>query len=86
MTFDTLLFIKDTKTGIKRSRTRIGAYQLSVIKYPERLYEAAIIDDDTNFVVLPGFPYAQGDTVMPGLEPEQVTGIMHKLRSIAGPQ
>ena len=86
MTFDSLTFIKDTKTGVVRSRTRIGEYQLSVIKYPERLYEAAIIDDATNFVVLPGFPYAENDTVMPGLEPEQVTGIMHKLQCIAGPQ
>ena len=86
MTFDTLEFIKDTNTGIARSRTRIGDYQLSVIKYPERLYEAAIIDDATNFVVLPGFPYAEDDTVMPGLDAQAVTGIMHKLHSIAGPQ
>ena len=54
VTFDNLIFRTDPD-GVSRARYGFGKFQLSVILEPgKKLYEAAIFDEQKNFVQLPG--------------------------------
>lgn len=82
--FEDLQFVEDPDgIPIKRARATYGAYELSVIlEEPKTLYEAAILLEG-HFVQLPGIHQKEND-IIPGLTPENVTGIMRKLQSITG--
>ena len=84
-TFADLKF-NEVNTGHFQATMQFGAYQLSVVLLPQStLYEAAIFDDD-QFVQLPGihpdFYNDWSDNVVPGLMPNDVSGIMKKLKTI----
>ena len=75
--------------GLVQAKVQFGKYQLSVIKEDLKdWYEVAIFDDDM-FVQLPGIHPSYGDDwgddVIPGLMPEDVSGIMNKLETLQGP-
>lgn len=82
--FEDLQFVEDPDgIPIKRARATYGAYELSVIlEEPKTLYEAAIFLEG-HFIQLPGIHQKNND-VIPYLTPENVTGIIRKLQSIAG--
>lgn len=86
--FDNLVFV-DSPEGIKRARYGFGKYQLSVILEPgKNLYEAAIFDEQKEFVQLPGIHRIPTDEedfvddVIPYLNEDSISGIMLKLQSI----
>lgn len=88
MTFNDLTF-EEVRTGHFQAKMQFGNYQLSVVLLPGKtLYEAAVFDQDM-FVQLPGIHpnYYEdfSDDVIPGLLPEDVTGIMYKLKTLQGP-
>ena len=89
VTFDNLIFRTEKEDGIARARYGFGAYQLSVIKIPEKkFYEIAIFDEQKNFVQLPGIhpqPIDEDDyvdDVIAGMTPEEINGVIAKLQSI----
>ena len=87
--FNTLNF-KPVRPEHWQAKQQFGRYQLSVILEPGKtLYEAAVFDDDL-FVQLPGihpnYYEAFSDDVIPGLLPDDVSGIMHKLKMLEGPK
>jgi phospholipase C len=89
MTFNDLTF-EEVRTGHFQAKQQFGRYQLSVILEPGKtLYEAAVFDDDL-FVQLPGihpnYYEAFSDDVIPNLLPDDVSGIMHKLKMLEGPK
>jgi len=89
MTFDDLTF-DEIRTGHFQAKMQFGKYQLSVVLLPGKTqYEAAVFDDDM-FVQLPGIHpdfYADfSDDVIPNLLPDDVSGIMHKLKMLEGPK
>ena len=88
VTFDNLIFRTDPD-GVARARYGFGKYQLSVILEPgKKLYEAAIFDEQKNFVQLPGIhrhPEYEDDfvdDVIPFLNEKNITGIMRKLQFV----
>lgn len=90
MRFEDLTFAGSPE-GIKRSRTKFGRYELSVICEPgKHVYEVAIFDELGDFVQLPGIHRTPTtdeefvDDVIPYLTAQEVTGIMLKLATISG--
>lgn len=90
MRFEDLKF-EESPEGVKRSRTKFGRYELSIICEPGKsLYEAAVFDQHGDFCQLPGIHRTPEhdedfvDDVIPYLSPEQVTGLMLKMTCIAG--
>lgn len=86
-----MLKFKDLKfesspEGVQRARQKFGPYELSVILEPgKKFYEAAIFDEQKNFIRLPGIHInSSKDDVIPYLNEENVSGIMLKLYSITG--
>jgi len=89
MTFDDLTF-DEIRTGHFQAKMQFGKYQLSVFLLPGKTqYEAAVFDDDM-FVQLPGihpdFYEDFSDDVIPHLLPDDVSGIMRKLKMLEGPK
>lgn len=83
--FDDLVFTTDPLFDIKRARMTIGQFVLSVILEPSKsLYEIAVFDKDGEFVRLPGV-HNSDDDVVPYLSEEDVSCIIRKLQSVAGP-
>tara|TARA_R110000851_G_scaffold4150_2_gene16993 strand:- start:975 stop:1247 length:273 start_codon:yes stop_codon:yes gene_type:complete len=79
----------EIRNGHFQATEQFGQYQLSVVLLPGATkYEVAIFDDDM-FVQLPGIHPSYGDDwgddVIPGLMPEDVSGIMNKLETLQGP-
>ena len=78
------LDFEEIRNGHFQATEQFGQYQLSVVLLPGAIrYEAAIFDDDL-FVQLPGIHPNYNDDwcddVIVGLMPEDVTGIMIKLK------
>ncbi len=89
MTFADLTF-EEIYPSHFQAKMQFGKYQLSVILLPGKTqYEAAVFDDDM-FVQLPGIhpDYYEdfSDDVIPCLLPDDVSGIMHKLKMLEGPK
>ena len=88
MRFQDLTFVEQD-TGIKQALVPIGNYKVSVILEPGKtLYELAIFDDLNNFIQFPGIHPAFGEKyssdVIPYLSPEQVSGLLLKIKTIVG--
>ena len=89
MTFADLTF-EEIYPSHFQAKMQFGKYQLSVVLLPGKTqYEAAVFDDDM-FVQLPGIhpDYYEdfSDDVIPCLLPDDVSGIMHKLKMLEGPK
>jgi hypothetical protein len=85
MMFDDLVFTTDPLFDIKRAQMTIGQFVLSVILEPSKsLYEIAVFDKDGEFVRLPGIGDGTDD-VVPYLSEDDVSCIIRKLQSAAGP-
>ena len=89
MTFADLTF-EEIYPSHFQAKMQFGKYQLSIILLPGKTqYEAAVFDDDM-FVQLPGIhpDYYEdfSDDVIPCLLPDDVSGIMHKLKMLEGPK
>tara|TARA_Y100000389_G_C17452762_1_gene515987 strand:+ start:2477 stop:2746 length:270 start_codon:yes stop_codon:yes gene_type:complete len=89
MTFADLTF-EEIYPSHFQAKMQFGKYQLSVVLLPGKTqYEAAVFDDDM-FVQLPGIhpDYYEdfSDDVIPYLLPDDVSGIMRKLKMLEGPK
>ena len=89
MTFADLTF-EEIYPSHFQALMQFGKYQLSVVLLPGKTqYEAAVFDDDM-FVQLPGIhpDYYEdfSDDVIPCLLPDDVSGIMCKLKMLEGPK
>lgn len=89
MTFADLTF-EEIYPSHFQAKMQFGKYQLSIVLLPGKTrYEAAVFDDDV-FVQLPGIhpDYYEdfSDDVIPCLLPDDVSGIMHKLKMLEGPK
>ena len=87
--FEDLKFF-DSPEGVKRARAEFGKYSLSVILEPgKNLYEAAILDENLDFIQLPGIHRTPEhdedfvDDVLPYKDEQEITGIMLKLACIS---
>ncbi len=89
MTFADLTF-EEIYPSYFQAKMQFGKYELSVILLPgNTCYEAAVFDD-MNCVQLPGIhpDYYEdfSDDVIPWLLPDDVSGIMRKLKMLEGPK